>query len=86
MFVAADSLNNAATMEVRECLHVFFCICVQVFISSRRVPVCEPPVLKKKRKTGTQMEKKIGGQTGRRDEVNQANHHFDLKNTHYVHS
>lgn len=50
MFVAADSLNNAGTMEVRECLHVFFCICAQVFISSRRVPVCEPPGLKRKEK------------------------------------
>lgn len=32
MFVGADSLNNAGMMEVRECLHEFFCICVKDFI------------------------------------------------------
>lgn len=81
MFVGADSLNNAGMMEMRECLHVFFCICVKDFIQFfHSVPVCKPAVLKTKGEK-SHIGGKIGGQTGRRDEVNQANHHFDFKNT-----
>lgn len=65
--------------EVRECLRVFFCTCVKVFIHVC-VFLCAVLQFLKTKKNGAKKEKqevRRGGDA----EVNQANHHFDLKNT-----
>lgn len=58
---------------------IFLHLC-EGFHTSLCVPVCKPAVLKTKGEK-SHIGGKIRGQTGRRDEVNQANHHFDFKNT-----
>lgn len=88
VFVGADPLNNAGVMEVRECLHVFFCFLCEGFHSHLCVPVSKPAVLKgEKKKKKRSKEEKLGGQPGRRDGGKSSKSSLWVKkHTHYVQS
>lgn len=86
-FVGADPLNNAGVMEVRECLHVFFCFCVKVFIHVYVFLWANLQFWRGEKKKKRGKEGKLGGQTGRRAGGKSSRSSLWLKkHTHYVQS